>query len=245
MELPKYNYNPLNDDNYKKKKLAYSLIKKIIVICIIIYIIYISILYSKTGKPDLENFEFVRTFEKKGPITINKKRDDGTKLNIYSMIIRNVNNIIFDENENKFKKLNKIINKDPKYLCEYPDKKPSESFKGYYLSCPTHYTISINNTFYGRYKDDFEHCITYPDGKNVSMSELSVNKTCGVEPFDTLKELCEDRIECLIKPCDAFFGSEMCLNTYKYLYVDYFCKKDIVCIIVLNLNNMYMNIFIK
>jgi len=141
------------------------------------------------------------------------------------MIIDNENNTIF-YNENDFNKLDKIVNVTQKYICEYNDRKPPESFEGYYLSCPTHYTISIKDTFYGRYKGDFKRCIKFYNGKDVPMKALEVDKTCGVKPIDTLKELCEGKKECLVKPCNDFFG-KVCRKTYKYLYVDYYCKKDI------------------
>jgi len=233
MDFSKYSYYRLNDYGIRHKRKIFSLIKKFIVFCIIIFVLYLPILYIlysktiETDKLDLENFEFLITNDKKGPITVNREKDDGSKLNIYSMIIKNVNNTLYDDDE--FSNLDEIIEIDPQYLCEYRNRKPSESFKGYYISCPTHYTISINNTFYGRYKNDFEHCTKHPNGRRARMSELRVKKTCGVEPLDTLKELCEDRKECLVKPCNAFFENA-CSNTLKYLYIDYYCKKDIVCI---------------
>jgi len=237
MELLKNDYIPLNeinDKNYSRKKSKIlDILKKLIVFSAIIFIIYISIRLTKNEKLDLEDFEFVNTKEKNGPITINRKKDDGTKQNIFSMINNDIeNDSFFYDDEDKFQKLDNIVNITQKYLCEYHDKKPSESFEGYYLTCPTHYTISINNTFYGRYKGDLQHCITYPDGRNANMFELMVKETCGVQPLDTLKEICEDKKECLVRPCNAYFGSEVCLNTYKYLYVDYYCKKDIVCIFI-------------
>jgi len=232
MDFSKYSYFKLNDYSFRQKRKIFDLIKKLIVFCIIIFILYLPIfyiLYSRTRTTendtlDLEDFEFLITNEKKGPITVNREKDDGTKLNIYSMIIKNINDTLYNDNE--FNNLDEIINIDPQYLCEYQNRKPSESFKGYYISCPAYYTISINNTFYGRYKDDYEHCIKHPNGRKARMSELRIKKTCGVEPLDTLKELCEDRKECLIRPCNSFFENA-CKNTYKYLYIDYYCKKDI------------------
>jgi len=266
MDFSKKNYFKLNDYSFRKRRRTFSLIKKLFIFCIITLILYLPILHILYNRPDstsepepetkidilgLEDFEFLIPNEKKGPITVDRENDDGSKLNIYSMIIENLNDTLYndtliddndtlyndtliddnndtlyDDDNELFNKLEEIINIEPQYLCEYSDRKPPESFKGYSISCPTHYTISINNTFYGRYKDDFEHCTQYP--YNMIMNEQAFNETCGVEPLDTLKELCEDRKECLIRPCDAFFRN-VCQETYKsykYLYIDYYCKKD-------------------
>jgi len=227
--------NGNNVHNYHKKSKVFTIIERLLIIILISLTAYIFISFNlnknqilkdvESENFILEDFELVNDNDKNGPITVNKLEDDGTKSNIYLKII-NIHNDTFSYEEDEFNKLENIINKTPEYLCEYHDKKPSESFEGYILSCPTHYTISINSTFYGRHKGDSEHCISYPDGRNASLNEITAMNDCGVEPLDILKELCEDRKECHVIPCNAYFGKEVCLYTYKYLYVDYYCKKD-------------------
>jgi len=226
MGLRSNNYIPLNAKRYRIKRKITNLLKILFFVSSIFSIFSITlILFRKnTENIDLEDFEFLIPNKENGPITVNRKEDDGTKLNIFSMINDIEENTIFYD-ENEFDKLDKIVNVTQKYLCEYNDKKPSESFEGYYLTCPTHYTISINNTFYGRFKGDVERCNSYHDGRKVPLRKLEVNEDCGSKPIDTLKEYCENRKECLVRPCNSFFG-KTCLSTYKYLYVDYYCQKD-------------------
>jgi len=242
MAFKDIDYIPLNNQDYKRKSKTSDIIKKLINIGVAIYIIfnlytsyisaYISTDTNEVDNPNLKDFEYVIPNEKNGPITVNRNEDDGTKLNIFSMINDNENNTIYYD-EDEFEKLDMIVNVEPKYLCEYNEKLPTESFEGYYLTCPNHYTISIKNTFYGRYQGDLERCNKFHDGRNVTLKELTVKETCGVEPLDTLKELCDGKKKCHVIPCNAYFGA-VCKRTYKYLYVDYYCKRDIVCIYIIN-----------
>ncbi|OUM67733.1 hypothetical protein PIROE2DRAFT_4674 [Piromyces sp. E2] len=160
----------------------------------------------------------------KGPITINRKLDDGRKFNIYSMM-RETNESFESSfyDQEAFKKLKNVVKKDEEYFCEIG--LPSEAFEGYYLTCPTHYTIAIDKAAYGRYKSDRTHCIKDYKGEYLANSRIETSKDCGINALGKVKELCEGRTECNLKPNSSFFGSH-CENLYKYLHVKYHCVKD-------------------
>jgi len=184
-----------------------------------------------------------------GPLTINRKIDDGTKSNIYSMIRET--NESFDSSfydYNAFKKMKNVIKKKEEYFCELG--LPSEAFEGYYLTCPAHYTIVVEKATFGRYKSDNIHCIKDYNGNTLDNSKIETKKNCGINVLGTVKELCEERTECNLKPNSSFFNNP-CKNLYKYLYVKYHCKKDKVSIFyiyilnsiifIININIMNLN----
>jgi len=174
----------------------------------------------------LPNFELLYTNGTKGPITVNRKKDDGNKFNIYNMITENNNedfeSFFYDKDE--FNKLSKKVSKDEEYLCELG--LPSESTEGYYLICPAQYTIAIDKAFYGRYANDKSHCNVDDKGKKVEESRLEVSEDCGKDSIDIVKGLCEGRIECNIRPNISFFSNSCDKDIYKYLHVKYHCIKN-------------------
>jgi len=171
----------------------------------------------------LDGFEFVDPKNTDGPITINRKKDDGKK--------RVLKDLILDNNEKNFESfyydyesydnLDTILKKDDEYLCEVGE--PSE-FRGYNVSCPKHYTIEIDEAFYGRYAFDTTRCPTR-NKKKVQFKNLLTKTKCGKDSTKIVKELCEGEKECTIKPSYTYFSAP-CPTIHKYLHVKYHCKKN-------------------
>eukprot|EP00833_Pecoramyces_ruminatium_P006610 jgi/Orpsp1_1/1180642/evm.model.c7180000074196.1 len=158
-----------------------------------------------------------------GPITVNREKDDGTKRNLNNKIrFENDNNLSFKYEE--FIKLNNIIPKKSEYFCELKSKLRPESFEGYTISCPEHYTIKINETFYGRYEKDKIRC-SIVNGKKFKRHQLKIKKRCGYEPNKYVKELCEGKKYCSVIPSKNFFKN-YCDDISKYLHINYYCIKD-------------------
>jgi len=179
----------------------------------------------KTEKSDLpEGFVFVDEKADKGPITIDRKKDDGTKHNLYNFL--HEESLDFYYKQDEFDKLeDKVEFDEPKYFCEYGTGSAPESYEGYDINCPAHYTIKIDKVFYGRHAGDKEHCNHYYEGNEVEESLLTVDKECGNEPIELVKELCEGRVTCKVRPGGSHF-TDGCQFKFKYLEVKYHCVKD-------------------
>jgi len=163
-----------------------------------------------------------------GPITIDRENDDGTKRNIYKNI--RLEDDSFYYNQNVFDRLNNTTTKIEEYFCELKSHYRPEAVKGYDISCPKHYTIKIDKSFYGRYRSDRKNCI-FINNKKLPKKQIKLRKDCGYEPTKYLKELCEDKEYCIIIP-DSHFFKNYCGNISKYLYVEYHCQKDFVCLFI-------------
>jgi len=238
----------LLDSNKSKNNRNFNLIKKIVyIVSAIIGIFFIGILakvfgenyglFVKDNNEDDNNnynnntfyndlpdgFVFVNEKDTKGPITTNRKKDDGTKLNLYSMI--NEENDDFYYKQDEFDALDDIIPDKSDYLCELGTGFAPEAYKGYEISCPTHYTIEIDKVFYGRHANDKEHCNVYYEGRPVEDNMLDVDEECGNEPIENVKEICEGRVYCSIRPGGSHFA-DSCPSKFKYLHVKYHCVKD-------------------
>lgn len=175
--------------------------------------------------PELPGFTTVYTNGTLGPVTVDRDLDDGTKFNIYNLMVKN-NNEDFEKmyyDYDAYEELEDILHKEDEYLCEVG--LPSEAVNGYQISCPLHYTLSIDNAFYGRYANDISHCAVNNKGEKIDEAKLSVQENCGKKVLDIVKKICEKRKECTIKPNRAFF-SNPCKNIYKYLHVKYHCTKN-------------------
>jgi len=122
-----------------------------------------------------------------------------------------------------FDKLEEIIPREEEYLCQV--NYPTEGVDGYYLTCPKHYTLVIDDSFYGRYANDTTHCPVDIHGKS-EITNLYVKRKCGRNTKFRVNELCGGRVECNLKPAKPFFGNP-CKNKNKYLHVKYHCQKDI------------------
>jgi len=180
--------------------------------------------YDEIRKDDLPiGFKLVDENEPNGPITVSKENDDGTK--------RNLLNIIRSENENNlsfkyenFKNMNNTIPKKSEFFCEIKSSLRPEGIKGYDISCPKHYTITIRNAFYGRYANDKKRCKV---GNRRVYKKRRLNiKQCGYTPIEYVKELCEGKEYCTIIPSKNFFKDYCGKNISKYLHIDYNCIKD-------------------
>jgi len=169
--------------------------------------------------------------EVNGPITLNKEMDDGTKLDLRSLMNIGFENDTIDDvyDSNMFNNLEEVLPENSKYLCELDENMPSEGLKGYVLSCPSQYTISVNYTFYGRYENDIENCNKYPGGQEVKENYLRNPTDCGYDPMHVVKDLCEGKQECTIKPCNDFFAN-YCHRKFKYLHIKYHCIRNKVSI---------------
>ncbi|OUM65533.1 hypothetical protein PIROE2DRAFT_7465 [Piromyces sp. E2] len=79
-----------------------------------------------------------------GPITVDKENDDGTKLNLHSLMRYEFSNdtLDYEYDPEIFDNLQEILPENTNYFCELNEFKPSESLSGYILSCPFQYTIS-------------------------------------------------------------------------------------------------------
>jgi hypothetical protein len=169
-------------------------------------------------------FEFLDKNADHGPITVNREKDDGTKLNMYDYI--HPEDLSFYYNQEEFDKLEDIINeKNSNYFCEYGTAKPPEAYEGYEIKCPTHYTIKLDYVFYGRHANDTKHCNKYYEGVDVEEERLKSDKECGSEPIEAVKELCEGRVYCSLRPGGSHF-TDSCSSKFKYLHIDYHCVKD-------------------
>jgi len=177
----------------------------------------------KIEKPLVEGFVFVDPENPKGPITVNLKRDDGTKID-YNKLIKPENDTFYYKYE-EFKKLADKIPKKERYFCELGTTLPPEYYKGYEIACPRHYTITIDKVFYGRHANDTKHCNTFSDGSPVEEEMLIVKKECGNSPMREVKEYCEGKITCHIKPGGSHF-TDSCSKIFKYLHIKYHCIKD-------------------
>eukprot|EP00833_Pecoramyces_ruminatium_P017266 jgi/Orpsp1_1/1191298/evm.model.d7180000084786.1 len=169
-------------------------------------------------------FVFVDENANHGPITVDREKDDGTKLNIYNFI--HPEDLSFYYNQDEFDKLKEVINDDSQsYFCEYGTGAPPEAYEGYEISCPAHYTIAIDKVFYGRHAGDKKHCTKYYEGREVEDDYLTVTEECGNEPIDNVKEICEGRVYCSLRPGGSHF-SDSCPGKFKYLHVSYHCVKE-------------------
>jgi len=163
-----------------------------------------------------------------GPITTNRKLDNGKKRNLYSIV--NIEDDSFYYNYNHLSEMANITNKKTEYLCEKIIKARTEGMKGYDITCPPHYSIVIDKSFYGRYANDTIRC---SENINFTKKNLSrIKQDCGHEPTRRIKELCEGKVYCSILPCNVLLG-DRCKSIYKYLHIDYHCKKNEVSKVLL------------
>lgn len=179
---------------------------------------------------NLENLESLKDFmplyenRTNGPITIDRSMNDGTKLDIYSMINSKKKNYTYYDFK-QYKTINKKYSKKSIYLCELSDDSPLEGDDGYTLKCPIHYTISVNYTFYGRYANDLKRCNKDKDGNDLDIHYLNVTSNCGYKYTDSVKKICEGKRKCILKPSDNIYMND-CDHINKYLHIKYQCVKE-------------------
>eukprot|EP00833_Pecoramyces_ruminatium_P000084 jgi/Orpsp1_1/1174116/evm.model.c7180000048990.1 len=137
-----------------------------------------------------------------GPITVDRELDDGTKRNLYSQVRSEDDSFYYKYEE--YNNLEEIKSFEPEYLCEISSKVRPEAQKGYDISCPKYYTIKIEDAYYGRYANDTQHC---PRNKEFTDKEMSkIKKNCGRNMKNKIKELCDGKVYCSIKPRKFFYG---------------------------------------
>jgi len=160
-----------------------------------------------------------------GPITVDRNNADDDRFDISQMMLENNEKDFksFYYDLEGFKKLDEVIKRED-YLCE--SELPSQSSKRYNIVCPTHYTISIDEAFYGRYANDNTHCKINTKGEVVESKKLEISETCGSDSVNIVKSICEGRVDCNIKPNKVFFGEPCNMDIYKYLHIKYRCVKN-------------------
>jgi len=174
----------------------------------------------------LEEFMFVDTDSVNGPITVNREQDDHSKQNIYSRIVNIENNSVNDnDNEDNYSSLKKNLPMNSTYFCQLNEKKSPDGQKGNIIKCPVHYTLSIDYAAYGRYNNDTIHCSHNTDGVSMPVKLLYTPIDRITNVTNTVREQCQGKEECTLKPNDHFFGFEY-KKLYKYLHVQYHCVKD-------------------
>jgi len=171
---------------------------------------------------NVKGFVFVDPNVIEGPITVDREKDDGSKLNLFNMVREEDYSFIYD-----YEKFNSLPNELPlqtQYVCEYSMYYAPEGYNGRDLVCPDHYTLFIDNAFYGRYSHDREHCSIDVYGYPVNEADLE-QEHCGNNETKSVKELCEGKQYCTLKP-SGFIYDDPCQGIYKYLHVNYHCVKD-------------------
>jgi len=66
----------------------------------------------------------------------------------------------------------------------------------------------------------------WKEGEEENDSSMNLIQYCGIDSTSTMKELCEGRRACEVKPYPTFFIS-LCSMKNKYLHVEYHCIKDL------------------
>jgi len=221
--------------------------KKIIIIIMgvltgITILISTKIIYTKNNKPlkyvnpnnfheekefNINDFELVDPNNTHGPITINKSKDDGTKINL--------SDYLYDVDDNKLEyflydnvtinALENRIDKPERYLCELNFTITEDGGQAYDISCPMYYSIAIDKAFYGRYMLDRKRCNKNYKGEVLPDTELITLTNCGYGFEDKLKADCEGRTNCNILPFKFEFP-DSCSYKRKYLHLKYHCAKN-------------------
>jgi hypothetical protein len=168
---------------------------------------------------DLNGFMLLNDNNPRGPITLDRDQDDGTKLDIFSMISSNKKLANLLKSYKNYQKMEKKIEKDD-YLCNFEPDSSLEEQEDYTISCPVHYILSINYTFYGRYNDDVYHC-----NKNKEDKYLLVSNKCGYQPLEEIQQICNGKQSCVLK-LNSFNNNHCKDNIIKYLHINYQCIKE-------------------
>jgi len=161
-----------------------------------------------------KGFSYVNLNEKRGPITLNAKEDNGKKRNLFNITTIEDDSLYYDYE--KFNSLEKETSTKTEHFCEMFTNVRPETQKGYDIICPKYYTIKIDSTFYGRHKKDKKIC--NPNNKKIE-------NDCGYEPEKYIKQLCEGRRYCSIVVRHPYL-KDYCIGVPKYLEVEYHCVKD-------------------
>jgi len=223
----------------KKKKIILSIIGILAGIGIVIAVI--SSISKPNPKPKKGNFrqfltdkeihidDFVPVIKNKtdGPITVDKSKDDGTKVNLFDYI--------WDVDDNKIEYflygnetingLEDTITKEDKYCCESDYAITEDGGQFYDISCPLYYHIAIDETFYGRHANDQEHCDKNYKGDKLSTNSLLTLKNCGCDIDDIVKPACEGKTNCYLYP-EYHQYPDCCRSKRKYLHLKYHCAKN-------------------
>jgi len=175
----------------------------------------------------MSDFEPVDPNNKDGPITIDKNKDDGTKIvlsdYIYDVDDNKVEYFLFDNVT--INALENRIDKPERYLCELEFTLSEDGGQAYDISCPMYYSIAIDKAFYGRYKLDNDRCTINYKGERVPDSALSTVNDCGNGFEDKVKASCEGKTNCYLLPFRLEF-TDSCPGKRKYLHLQYHCAKN-------------------
>jgi len=220
----------------KMKRIIIILIGSIIVVTILVSTNIISrnnvnvpkkAFFLEDKEIQMSDFEPLDPNNKNGPITINKNKDDGTKINlsdyIYDVDDNKVEYFLFDNIT--INALKNRIDKPERYLCELEFTISEDGGQAYDISCPMYYSIAIDKAFYGRYKQDTERCVMNYKGERVPDSALLSMNNCGYGFEDKVKASCEGKTNCYVLPFRLEF-TDSCPGKRKYLHLQYHCAKN-------------------
>jgi len=226
-------------DNSIRKRRRNKLFEGILIIAILVLIYITTLITSKKflyngeniiaskktnlymKKHEVDGFLPLYTDNRKGPITVDREQDDGSKINIYEKILDIPDNKLENFYYDPIKEQDKIINMDDEYFCE-------DNNVGRRIYCPFNYHVIIDDAFYGRHARDNEHCVTNHSGERLPDKDLlkfgNMFKDCGEHFKEKVQNLCEGS-ECTFFSGKYYFP-DTCSNIYKYLHVKYHCEKD-------------------
>eukprot|EP00833_Pecoramyces_ruminatium_P001653 jgi/Orpsp1_1/1175685/evm.model.c7180000054831.1 len=182
-------------------------------------------------KISVNNFEPVDSNKIQGPITVDRERDDGSKINLYENVLNLYDNKFesFYFDEESFKQLNETVPAEEKYMCETTGLITEDMMQGHDIRCPMFYHITFDKQFYGRYKHDGIHCIKNNQGEIVDSSLLErykkMSTDCGRELPEIVGKLCAGKNSCILQPGRSILP-DTCVGMGKYLHVQYHCTRD-------------------
>jgi len=195
-------------------------------------ILFTSKKYRFKGKSfPVNNFKPLYKNGIKGPITIDREKDNGKKVNIYKNILNLSDNEFesFYFDEKTFQQLNETIPADEKYMCETDGRLTEDMTQGHDLRCPMFYHITLDKRFYGRYSHDDKHCITDYKGDKISKDIIdkfsNLKFRCGREIPEYIDEVCNGKNSCILQPGKNL--PDTCSGYGKYLHIQYHCTRDL------------------
>jgi len=147
------------------------------------------------------------------------KKGKNTKLNIYSMIKPE------EQNEKESHSTPKIdFPKITVTFCSVSNYHTPEYYEGHKIDCPVGNVLKIDDVYFGRRAGDKEQCLKDQDGNKYEEKFITVTseEKCELHPVNKIKELCENKRHCYIKPTSGLYG-EPCRERSYYMDVTYHC----------------------
>jgi len=174
---------------------------------------------------DLKGFMFLNENNSNGPITVNRDEDDGSKMDVFQTIKHSGKENSLPKEVEAYQMMEEKLPEKEEYICELRPKLPSEGQKEFTISCPVHYVLSIDYSFYGRHKNDMDHCNRHHNGEVMEDDRIKTSEDCGYNSLEDVKELCEGKRQCVLLSSNVFF-KDTCEGIHKYLHIKYHCDKE-------------------